>query len=58
MKITTCLVSKSCGLAVREYHDPECIAVPIYYYRSRRQGIGHKTHPNHEEHVEAIERGR
>jgi hypothetical protein len=56
---TTCLVSENSGLVGRGYHDPECIAIPIYYdYRSRGQGTGHQTYPNHDEHVEAVERGR
>jgi hypothetical protein len=60
MKTTTCLASKNFGPVARGYRDPECIAiVPIYYdYRSRGQGTGHQTYPNHEEHVEAVERGR
>jgi hypothetical protein len=58
-KITTCLVSKSSGLVVREYYDAECSAIPTYYdYGSHGQGTGHQTYPNHEEHIEAIERGR
>jgi hypothetical protein len=58
-KITTCLVSENSGLAVRKYHAPESISIPIYYdYRSHGQGTGRQTHPNHEEHVEAVERGR
>ena len=58
-KITTCLVSENSGLGIQGYHAPECIAIPIYYdYRPHGQGTGRQTHPNHDKHVEAIERGR
>jgi hypothetical protein len=56
-QIKTCPVSENFDRGGREYHA-ERSAIPMYNsHHICEQGNGYQTHLNHEEHVEAIEKG-
>lgn len=58
-QITTCLVSENSALMGRRYHALERSAIPIDYgYYPWGQANGRRAHPNNDEHIEAIEKGR
>ena len=55
----TSLVSGNSGPVGRGYRAPERSAIPIHNgHQSHGQGNSYQTHLNHDEHVEAIQKGR
>ena len=57
-QLKTCLASQNSCLAGRAYHA-ECSTIKIYDgHHSHGQCYGHRTHPDHNGHVEEIEKGR